>query len=332
MERMRLRSSDFRRERLNQWLELERLISRADKKGLRSLSADELHRLPGLYRAGVSSLSVARAISLDRGLLQYLESLVTRAYFCLYGVKPRVGSVIASFFTRIWPRTVRRLSAGVLIALFVMLSGAALGWALRDPDVYNSVVPEHLASGRSPASSNQELRSVLYSGGEQSGEELGLFATFLFTHNAKVGLFSFALGFALGLPSLLLLFYNGLVLGCMAGLYASRGMSLEFWAWVLPHGVTELLAVGLCGGAGLALALAVLRPGRHGRRHAVSRTGRLAALLVLGAVLMFLLAGVLEGIFRQVIQDVPSRYATAVVTFLFWLLYFLRTGRTEKET
>jgi uncharacterized membrane protein SpoIIM required for sporulation len=265
-------------------------------------------------------------------LLQYLESLVIRAYFCLYGVKPRAAAVIGSFFTRIWPSTVRRLVAGVLLALGMMFFGVALGWTIEDPDTYHAIVPDALAAGRSPASSTQELRSVLYSGDEQSGEELGLFATFLFTHNAKIGLFSFALGFALGLPSLLLLFYNGLVLGCLAGLYASRGLSLEFWAWVLPHGVTELLAVGLCGGAGLAVALAILRPGRHGRRYALSQTGRSAALLVLGAILMFLLAGIVEGVFRQLIQDVPTRYATALAFLLFWSIYFLRAGRMEKRS
>jgi len=99
---------------------------------------------------------------------------------------------------------------------------------------------------------------------------------------------------------------------------------------VLPHGVTELLAVGLCGGAGLAVALAIIRPGRHGRLHALGDTGRQAALVVLGAVLMFLIAGIIEGVFRQVVTDLPTRLAVAGASLLFWLAYFLLRGKAPE--
>ena len=78
-----------------------------------------------------------------------------------------------------------------------------------------------------------------------------VFATFLFTHNAAIGMLCFALGFAFGLPVMLLLFYNGLTLGALAALHESHGLSLEFWAWIAIHGSTELLAVIICGGAGV---------------------------------------------------------------------------------
>ena len=331
MQGVRLRSSDFRRERERQWHQLEYLVAHVERKGLKTLSAAELHRLPGLYRAAVSSLSVARSISLDRNMLDYLESLVTRAYFCVYGVKPRTASTLRRFFSEQWPERVRRLAAGVLLAVILMGVGLLVGYGLYDPESYHAIVPEAMSQGRTPTTSTEKLREVLYGGGEQGGDELGLFATFLFTHNAKIGLLSFALGFALGLPTLLLLFYNGLVLGAMAGLYASRGLGLEFWAWVLPHGVTEVLAVCLCGGAGLAVALALIRPGRFGRMHALVVTGRQAALVVLGAVLMFLFAGVIEGVFRQVVHHVPSRLGLAAATALLWFAYFVLRRPAVRE-
>jgi hypothetical protein len=80
------RSVQFRKEREDRWLELESLVDRVEKKGPRSLSPGEMTRLPTLYRSCVSSLSVARAISLDRSLLEYLESLVCRSYLCVYDV------------------------------------------------------------------------------------------------------------------------------------------------------------------------------------------------------------------------------------------------------
>jgi uncharacterized membrane protein SpoIIM required for sporulation len=326
MAEVRLRSSDFRRERERLWTELESLVDQAERRGLKSLTTDDLHRLPSLYRAAVSSLGVARSISLDRNMLAYLESLVARAYFCVYGVRPRSGRLVIEFFRRTFPATVRSLAAGVLLALVVMAAGTVVGLSYEDPQAYYAIIPAEMSQGRTPTSTTEDLRKVLTSGQDQRGEELGLFATFLFTHNAKIGLLAFALGFALGLPVLLLLFYNGLVLGAMAGLYTSRGLGLEFWAWVLPHGVTELLAVGLCGGAGLAVALAILRPGEHGRMYALSQTGKQSALIVLGAVLMFLVAGILEGIFRQLVTDLTTRLAMASASLLFWMTYLVGVG------
>ena len=63
-----LKSAQFRREREVAWRELEQLIELAESEGIEKLTQRDLHRLPTLYRGIVSSLSVARAISLDRNL------------------------------------------------------------------------------------------------------------------------------------------------------------------------------------------------------------------------------------------------------------------------
>ena len=74
-----LKSAAFRAEREASWRELEGLVGRIERGGVRALAPAELGRLPSLYRAALSSLSVARAISLDRNVLDYLEALSGRA-------------------------------------------------------------------------------------------------------------------------------------------------------------------------------------------------------------------------------------------------------------
>jgi uncharacterized membrane protein SpoIIM required for sporulation len=120
---------------------------------------------------------------------------------------------------------------------------------------------------------------------------------------------------------------TGLELGAMAELYRSRGLGPEFWAWILPHGVTELLAISLCAAAGLALGTALAFPGNKTRRESMAATGREAALLVLGGVGMFLVAGAIEGVFRQTVQSAQVRWSVAIATTLFWILYFGFAGR-----
>jgi uncharacterized membrane protein SpoIIM required for sporulation len=325
-----LKSAQFRREREAAWRELEELLARLEKQGLESLTAEELHRLPVLYRSAVSSLSVATAISLDKNLLDYLTALAGRAYIAVYGAKRRVGEAVADFFLVRFPWAVRRYFAFVLAAYALLGLGVLTGYrlTLADPERYYSLVGDDMAQGRNPAASTKELREVLYSGEK---EPLGLFATFLFTHNAKIGMVCFAVGFVAGVPVIYLLFVNGLGLGAMAALYQTRGLGGELWAWVLPHGVTELSAVCLCGAAGMAIGAALVFPGRHTRMRNLALQGREVALLALGAVAMFLLAGLIEGVFRQVVHDVAVRWGLATLTLVFWTWYFLAVGRRAPE-
>lgn len=327
-----LKSAQFRRERESSWRELEGLVERLLARGPGALSAAELHRLPSLYRAAVSALSVARAISLDRALLDYLTALVSRAYVAIYGTR-RAAAVraVAQFFRLDLPRTFRRRWAFFAVASGLLLGGLLTGFqmTLADPERYYSFVDEQMAGNRTPASSTAELRQVLY--GELDGEGLGVFASYLFTHNSQVGLLCFATGFAAGLPVFFLLFQNGLLLGAMAALYHERGLSLEFWAWVLPHGVTELLAACLCGAAGLLIGHALLFPGRRTRLAHLAERGKEAAQLVVGAVVLLLGAGLIEGIFRQVVQDVAVRWLVALTSVGFWTVYLGFAGAAHGD-
>jgi uncharacterized membrane protein SpoIIM required for sporulation len=325
-----LKSAQFRREREEAWRELEGLLTRVETKGLRSLAAAELNRLPVLYRGAASSLSVATAITLDKNLLDYLTALVGRAYICVYGAKRRPEEAVIEFFRQDFPDVVRRYFAFVALSFALVALGVIAGYQMTktDPERYYSFVGESRAQGRTPAASTKELRDVLYSSGRG---ELSIFATFLFTHNAKVGMLCFALGFAAGVPVIFLLVYTGLELGAMAALYASRGLGPEFWAWILPHGVTEIGALCLCGAAGMVLGGALVFPGRQTRLRNLALHGREVALLAVGAVVMFLVAGSIEGFFRQLVQDVGVRWSLAAVTLVFWTWYFLTVGRSRER-
>jgi uncharacterized membrane protein SpoIIM required for sporulation len=330
MPELELKSAQFRREREAAWRELEELLARQDKGGLKSLTAAELNRLPVLYRGAISSLSVATAISLDKNLLDYLTALVGRAYIAVYGAKRRPGEAVTEFFRRRFPTVVRRYFAFVLAAYALLGLGVVTGYrlTLADPEQFYSLVPAAEAEGRNPAASTQELRDILYMGGEKN--QLPVFAAFLFTHNSKVGMLCFALGFAAGVPVIYLLFTTGLSLGALAALYQTRGLGPELWAWVLPHGVTELSALCLCGAAGMVIGASLVFPGRHTRLRNLALHGREVALLAVGAVVMFLVAGMIEGLFRQLVHDVAVRWGLAAATLLFWSWYFLAVGRRPR--
>jgi uncharacterized membrane protein SpoIIM required for sporulation len=329
MSGIQLKSYQFRKEREDSWRELEQLLATVDRRGLRALNATELVRLPNLYRAALATLSVARDISLDRDLLDYLDSLCVRAYFVVYGSKSTILDTLVSFFVRQFPSTVRKFRWHLALATLFMALGGLTSFYLTqyDPENYYTFIPEELAQERTPAASTESLRETLFAGEEHEEGELASFSSFLFTHNSGVGILCFAVSFVPILLVFLLMFYNGLMLGAMTALFHSRDLAWEWWSWILPHGVTELLAVLLCGGAGLVVGQSILFPGDRTRMQSLARQGREAAFMVLGAVTLFFIAALIEGIFRQRVQDLTVRYSVALFTALVWILYFGFAGR-----
>ncbi len=323
-------SVQFRREREATWRELEGLVERAEKNQLDSLGAEALARLPVLYRATVSSLSVARASVLDTSLLEYLETLTARAYLIVYAPKRTLFEALAPFLGRGFPAAVRSIGWHVAVAAVLLLLGGALSFAMvrADAENYYLFVDASMAQGRDPTASTEELRETLFS--EHGDDGLMTFAMQLFTHNSGVGILTFGLGLLFGLPVVLLLVYNGMLIGAMTALFHERGLAIEWWSWILPHGVTELTAIVLCGAAGLAIGQRVVFPGRHARSHELAERGRAMGAVGAGAVLMLLLAGFVEGVFRQVVHDLSVRYGMAAGFGLAWLAYFVRAGRRPR--
>ena len=315
-------ASRFRAAHQADWEQLEEIVRRIERRGIRSLSDDALLALPLLYRSTLSSLSVARETSLDRALIQYLEALSMRAYFQIYGVPTSFLSQLGAFFRRGWPLAVQALWRETLVATFLTFASALAGFLLviHDPNVFYSIIPDGMADGRDPSATAEALKATLYSSGKEDG--LAAFATFLFTHNAQIAVFAFALGFAFAVPTALLLLYNGLSLGAFLAVFAMKGLAFQATGWLIIHGTTELFAVILSGAAGLRIGTAIAFPEREARIDFAFRVGRSAAIVMAGTVVMLMVAGLLEGIGRQTIVIDGERYAIGLAVLAGWLVYF----------
>lgn len=324
----------FRQAHEGDWQRLESIVSRLEKRSIRSLPDEDLLELPALYRTTLSSLSVARDTSLDRAMITYLERLCTRAYFQIYGVQTPAWRQVSGFFSTAWPNAVRSLWRETLFCVLLTAGAAILAYLLirSDPSWYYAMIPEGLAEGRDPSASAQFLRSTLYDKSHNDG--LSVFATFLFTHNAQIAIFAFALGFAFAVPSILLILYNGLMLGAIFAVFASKGLGPNLTGWLMIHGTTEIFAICISGAAGMRIGLAVAFPGTAARTDAAVAAGRTAALAMAGTVIMLAVAGLLEGIGRQVVNDDMIRMLIGSAVLAGWLTYFyalpaLRPSRGE---
>jgi uncharacterized membrane protein SpoIIM required for sporulation len=313
----------FRRAHEHDWSLLEHIVTQMEKRSLRAISDEELLALPGLYRTTLSSLSVARDTSLDRALITYLERLCTRAYFQIYGVQTPAWRQLAGFFSRGWPEAVRLLWRETLFCVALTFGAAALAFLLvrSDPGWFYSIIPQGLADGRDPSASAEVLRSTLYDS-KDNGGWLSVFATFLFSHNSQIAIFAFALGFAFAVPTVLLILYNGLMLGAFYAIFQAKGLGFNLIGWLTIHGTTEIFAICIAGAAGIRIGMSIAFPGRLSRTESAVQAGRPAAAAVAGTVIMLGVAGLLEGVGRQTINNDSLRLLIGIAVLSGWIGYF----------
>jgi len=322
IEQAALRSDRFRLEREYDWKRLEAILRRMESGRLRKVPDEELLELPALYRTAASSLSIARETSLDAATVAYLESLVQRAWFQVYGPRSSLIDWLRRFFGGGWSAAVREIWLEICIALAVMVAGTVVGWLLaaQDKEWYFSLVPTDFADARVPGASRKVLEESLK--GVDKIDGLSFFSAYLFSNNAKVAIMAFALGFAFGIPSLMLLLQNMATMGAMLWLFSGVGLTGDFAGWLAIHGTTELFAILLAGAAGLHVGRSMAFPGNRPVIEAMAQSGRRSAQVMAGVVLMLVFAAVLESFARQLIVDTNARFSVGGGMLLLWLGYF----------
>lgn len=317
-----LRSDRFRLEREDEWRRLEAIVTRMERGGLKRIADADLIALPALYRTAASSLAVARETSLDAATLAYLEALVQRAWFQVYGPRQGFAPWLRGFLLGGWSRAVRALWLDMCIALFVMVAGAVVGWLLvaGDEAWYYRLFPGGPGETRVPGASREDLLATLAT--EQSAGGLSAFAAQLFSNNSAVCILAFALGFAFGIPSLMLLVHNMALLGALLWLFDGQGLVVELAAWLSVHGTTELFGILLSGAAGLHIGRAMAFPGSASVLEATAAAGRRSAVVMVGVVIMMIVAALLEAFPRQLVDGTGPRFVIGGTMLTFWLAYF----------
>ncbi len=303
--------------------ELTELLEKGQKQRLGGMTAEELARLDELYRWSTVYLAQLRGRTVNRSRLERVNAIVTRAHSFIY-VSPKKSTLkkVLSFYWSGFPAIIARTARFHLVSVALFMAGALLTsftFNTQTGAAYALISAEEI---RLPGSSAEQLEVVLRSGRDQESGEKAMFSSFLFTHNTKVGLLSFATGVLFGIPTVFLMFLNGAMLGTFVSVHIAKGVGLEMWAWILPHGVTEISAILLCGGAGFMLGYAALKPGMKTRKESLKQAGKQAILVFMGVVPMFLAAGLIEGFLRQSQFTTTERLLFAAATALFWVVYF----------
>ena len=304
------------------WERLEALSSRASGRRIRTLEAAEVDELVGLYQRVSGHLAHARTAYREPGLLARLTLLVASAHAAIHGRRARPRETLVRFLTASFPAAVWTCRRAILAAAACVFVPALLvgTWVATSDAALDLAIPEDA----------QEALLASEFEDYYSSAPAGAFASHVTINNIQVSVVAFALG-ALVLPGVLILAYNGLNLGIMGGLFVAEGQAGTFFGLIAPHGLLELTAVVIAGGAGFRMGWAMLVPGDRTRGVALAEEGRRSVALVLGTVGAFVVAGLIEGFVTPAPLPTGVRVLVGVAVEALFLLWVIGRGRVAAD-
>ena len=260
---------------------------------------EQARQLHYLYERASADLVRLNTFCAEPQVRRYLETLVARAYSLIHSTaRPSKRIRPIRWFFQTFPQTFRRHVNAFWLSLAVSLFGALFGgvMVMIEPEAKRTVIPfGHLQGTPQDRVAEEEADPQ-----ESSKSAQAVFAAQLMTHNTEVAIKALAFGAAWGVGSILLLFYNGVILGAVCVDYVQGGAGKFLAGWLLPHGSIELPAIFLAGQAGLVLGRAIIGWGDRYRLSArLRKIGPDLATLIIGVAVLLVWAGIVEAFFSQ---------------------------------
>jgi len=306
------------------WERLSFIVERTKNGGLSRLSKQELPALGSLYRRAAADLAYARQQGANPNLILYLNELVGNAHGVIYTEDSGGWSRVWRFLRYGLPAVLRKRMPFILIAILLTIIGGWFAYALvhRSESYLGLFLPEQFKD------SFEAWKKGFADHGDISLGEGIEFSSQLMTHNTGVGIATFAFGITFIVPVYLLL-TNGATLGALVAVVQPTGHLSSMWAGIVPHGVCELGAIFICGGAGMSIAWSLIAPGRYSRKDALVLAGRDACKMMVGTIPMFIIAGILEGNVSHSSLPHWAKFSLAAAQFIA-ILFYIYASRERK--
>ena len=299
-----------------EWRELEHLLSRG------RLSATESDRLVDLYQRVGTHLSVLRSVAPDPTLVLGLSSLLDKARRRAAARRTASWGTVARFFTSHLPAALYQLRWWWIITALVCVA-VAFGygaWVVANPHVQDAVgTPEMIQD-----LVNHDFEDYY------SHYAASHFAFRVWTNNAWIALLCIAMGVA-GLPVVQILLTNMVHIGLMGAIMTIHGKAWLFWGLITPHGLLEMTAIFVAGGAGLRLFWSWVVPGSLTRTESMAREGRRTVAIGLGLIVVLGISGLVEAFVTPSPLPTWARIAIGVAVWLAFLAYALVIGRAAVQ-
>ena len=303
------------------WEAFRIAAKRVERAGVGTLPPGEIPAFATRYREVAADLARARTYGVDARVIEYLERVVSAGHNALYRARGRRRAPVGRYVLQDFPAAVVQSwrYVGAAFVLFVVPAIVGYGVIRARPDRAEELLPPVLVS-RAEQAAERQARGVGYA--ESPKEDLPVIASAIISNNVMIAFWAFAGGILLGLPTVWVLVKNGLALGLGFGVFVNHHAGGYLATFIAGHGILELVAIFIAGGAGFRVAGAVLVPGDRTRRDALVLEGRVAARMIGAVVCLLTVAGAIEGLLSASDAAPAYKFAVSAASAVLLVCYF----------
>ncbi|MBU9710504.1 stage II sporulation protein M [Evansella tamaricis] len=304
--------NQFVKQHREEWRQLEEIISSLQRKK-NKFSGKDIHQFQRIYQKVTQHLSYSQTYFSNEDVTAYLNGLVAKSHNLLYKDQTSSMKQIRYFFSTKFIGLLGEQWKFVIAAMILFTLGGVGSFlsVMVDPLHLYSILPAQMAQGVDPTNL----------GASDGMVDASLMSASIMTNNIQVAFLAFAGGITFGILTLYILVYNGVIVGALAALFWHYGMTYEFWAYIVPHGMIELTAIFIAGGAGLLMGYKLFVPGNYSRLYQLKEQAKRSVLLLLGTMPLFIIAGLVEGFITPAALSLEAKYFVAFLTVVGLILY-----------
>lgn len=294
------------------WQKLENFIITINKNK-REKTSEDIHEFHRTYIKVTQAFSYSQTYFPEEEVTAYLNELVAKAHNLLYQDKVSSRSQFKHFFTQTFIKLLFEQRSAILIAFCLFTFGALAGFisVVTNPLNLYTIIPNEIAYSVDPN----------FIGATDGAPGASFMSAEILTNNIQVAFLAFAGGITFGLLTVYVLIFNGILVGALAAVFWNAGKSYEFWAYIVPHGMIELTAIFIAGGAGLLMGYKLFVPGKHTRVHQLKVQAKRSVQLIIGTIPLFVIAGIIEGYITPASISLEMKYIVALLTVFGLVLY-----------
>ena len=282
----------------------------------------------------LDDLSYSKTFYPQSKVTKWINGLAAGIYLSIYQNKKEKYSRIVVFWRYELPLLFRRYHKFFLFTLILFTTFVAVGVVSSATDVNYA---QDYFDNISPGYYDSTIERI------QKGDPFGVYKDAnpfsMFVHiaynNIGVAFKAVVFGILFGIPTILLMWQNGLMLGCFHYIFFSQGLGWQSVMVIWIHGTLEISAIVIASSAGLILGLGFLFPGTYTRMQSFLKAAKNAMKICISLIPIFIVAAFFESYITHLMSNafdkdsaniglpIPVSLAILLGSFIFIAWYFV---------
>ena len=320
-----MKEVQFIKNNSERWREVELFLSK-------KTSFHDPDKLAELFIQLTDDLSYSKTFYPQSKTTQYLNSLTSKLHQSVYKNKKEKRSRIISFWKYELPEIFFARRKELLISFIVFFIAIVIGIVSSEGDTgfVRLILGDSYVNMTQENIKNDDPLAVYK---QMNGVDMFMGITF---NNIRVSFYAFMAGLLLSVGTILLLLYNGIMLGTFHHLFYTQDLLFKSLSIVWIHGTLEISSIIIAGAAGLILGNSILFPKTYTRRQSFLISAKDGVKIIIGLIPLFIVAGLLESFvtrFTQMPIIINLTIILSSLSFIIWyvIIYPLKLSKREKN-